>query len=72
MRPAPKLVPLPGHTFGHRSVAYREDGKWSLHAGDAYFDSKVNFEKDVPGLPIEIAFQTNATIARRVSGGYRR
>lgn len=55
-----KLVPLPGHTFGHCGVAYREDGRWSLHAGDAYFDSKVNFEEDGPGLPIEIAFQSNA------------
>jgi glyoxylase-like metal-dependent hydrolase (beta-lactamase superfamily II) len=55
-----KLVPLPGHTLGHCGVAYREEGKWSLHAGDAYFDSKVNFEKHAPGLPIEIAFQTNA------------
>ena len=33
-----KLVPLPGHTLGHCGVAYREDGLWSLHAGDAYFD----------------------------------
>jgi glyoxylase-like metal-dependent hydrolase (beta-lactamase superfamily II) len=35
-----KLVPLPGHTLGHCGVTYREDGRWSLHAGDAYFDSK--------------------------------
>ena len=55
-----KLVPLPGHTFGHCGVAYREDGVWSLHAGDAYFDSKVIFEKHAPGLPIEIAFQSDA------------
>jgi glyoxylase-like metal-dependent hydrolase (beta-lactamase superfamily II) len=55
-----KLVPLPGHTLGHCGVAYREDGRWSLHAGDAYFDSKINFEEHAPGLPIEIAFQTNA------------
>jgi glyoxylase-like metal-dependent hydrolase (beta-lactamase superfamily II) len=55
-----KLVPLPGHTSGHCGVAYREDGKWSLHAGDAYFDSKVNFLDHPPGLPIEIGFQTSA------------
>jgi glyoxylase-like metal-dependent hydrolase (beta-lactamase superfamily II) len=55
-----KLVPLSGHTLGHCGVAYREDGRWSLHAGDAYFDSKINFEEHAPGLPIEIAFQTSA------------
>ena len=56
-----KLIPLPGHTMGHCGVAYREDGRWSLHAGDAYFDARVNFLDPAPGLPIEIAFQTSAT-----------
>ena len=55
-----KLIPLPGHTMGHCGVAYREEGKWSLHAGDAYFDSRVNVLDPAPGLPIEIAFQTSA------------
>lgn len=55
-----KLIPLPGHTAGHCGVAYREDGKWSLHAGDAYFDHQVNFLEDAPGLPIEIGFQNSA------------
>ena len=55
-----KLVPLPGHTAGHCGVAYREDGKWSLHAGDAYFDSRMNFLEHAPGLPLEIAFQSDA------------
>ncbi|MEH3101691.1 MBL fold metallo-hydrolase [Sphingomonas adhaesiva] len=32
------LVPLPGHTWGHAGVAIRRpDGRWLLHAGDAYF-----------------------------------
>lgn len=32
------LVPLPGHTWGHAGVAIRrDDGRWLLHAGDAYF-----------------------------------
>jgi len=32
------LVPLPGHTWGHAGVAVRRaDGRWLLHAGDAYF-----------------------------------
>ncbi len=55
-----KLVPLPGHTAGHCGVAYRENGKWSLHAGDAYFDTQINFFNPPPGLPLEIAFQTDA------------
>ena len=56
-----KLVSLPGHTVGHCGIAYREDGRWSLHAGDAYFDSKINFQEHPPGLPLEIAFQTSST-----------
>jgi glyoxylase-like metal-dependent hydrolase (beta-lactamase superfamily II) len=55
-----KLVPLPGHTSGHCGVAYREGGQWSLHAGDAYFDSRINFLDHPPGLSIEIGFQTSA------------
>lgn len=32
------LVPLPGHTWGHAGVALSgDDGRWLLHAGDAYF-----------------------------------
>lgn len=64
-----KLIPLHGHTAGHCGVAYRENGKWSLHAGDSYFDHKVNFLAHAPGLPLEIAFQTDyanrvATLAK--------
>jgi glyoxylase-like metal-dependent hydrolase (beta-lactamase superfamily II) len=61
-----KLIPLPGHTLGHCGVAYREGSRWSLLAGDAYFDSKLNFLDQPTGLPIEIAFQTNAN-ARQAS-----
>lgn len=64
-----KLIPLPGHTAGHCGVAYRENGKWSLHCGDAYFDRKMNFLAKPPGLPLEVAFQTDfgnrvATLAK--------
>ncbi|OEV09061.1 MBL fold metallo-hydrolase [Streptomyces nanshensis] len=32
------IVPLPGHSAGHAGVAVRgDDGRWLLHAGDAYF-----------------------------------
>jgi glyoxylase-like metal-dependent hydrolase (beta-lactamase superfamily II) len=64
-----KLIPLHGHTTGHCGVAYRENGKWSLHAGDSYFDHRMNFLAHAPGLPLEIAFQTDyanrvATLAK--------
>lgn len=31
------LIPVAGHTRGHAAVAVRTQGKWLLHAGDAYF-----------------------------------
>jgi glyoxylase-like metal-dependent hydrolase (beta-lactamase superfamily II) len=31
------MIPLPGHTLGHCGIAVRGEGKWVLHAGDAYF-----------------------------------
>lgn len=31
------LIPLIGHTKGHVGVAVRQDKKWLLHCGDAYF-----------------------------------
>lgn len=31
------LIPLRGHTRGHCGVAVKSEGKWLLHAGDAYF-----------------------------------
>lgn len=32
------LVPMPGHTRGHSAIGVRRpDGRWFLHAGDAYF-----------------------------------
>lgn len=31
------LIPLSGHTLGHAGVAMRQEHKWLLNAGDAYF-----------------------------------
>jgi glyoxylase-like metal-dependent hydrolase (beta-lactamase superfamily II) len=31
------LIPLVGHTWGHSGVAVYNEGRWLLHAGDAYF-----------------------------------
>ncbi len=48
------LVPLPGHTWGHAGVAVRrDDGRWLLHAGDAYFyrgEMRGSRRKCTPGL----------------------
>ncbi len=35
------MVALPGHTPGHSGVAVRgEDGRWLLHAGDAFYQQR--------------------------------
>ena len=48
------LVPLPGHTWGHTGVAVRrDDGRWLLHAGDAYFyrgEMRAGHRRCTPGL----------------------
>lgn len=47
------LVPLHGHTFGHAGVAVREEGRWLLQAGDAYFfrgEMNVSSPWCTPGL----------------------
>lgn len=48
------LVPLPGHTWGHAGVAiHGEDGRWLLHAGDAYFyrgEMRAARRRCTPGL----------------------
>lgn len=31
------MVPLPGHSSGHAGIAVHSQGRWKLHAGDAYF-----------------------------------
>lgn len=48
------LVPLAGHTSGHAGVAVYTQGKWLLHAGDAYyFRGEMNPQK--PHCPIGLA-----------------
>jgi glyoxylase-like metal-dependent hydrolase (beta-lactamase superfamily II) len=32
-----RLIPLFGHTLGHCGVAVRQDDRWLLHVGDAYY-----------------------------------
>ena len=53
------MVPLPGHTWGHTGVAIRRgNGRWLLHAGDAYFyrgEMRSAQRRCTPGLR---AYQT--------------
>ncbi|HNY65837.1 MAG TPA: MBL fold metallo-hydrolase [Deltaproteobacteria bacterium] len=44
------LVRLPGHTRGHCGVAVREDGRWLLLAGDAYYHHRQMDSQ--PGCPL--------------------
>ena len=46
------LIPLYGHTFGHAGVAMKNNSKWLLNAGDAYFYHKEMSQKPccTPGL----------------------
>ncbi|OLT31713.1 MBL fold metallo-hydrolase [Actinomadura sp. CNU-125] len=51
------LVPLAGHTRGHTGVAVDRDGRWLLHAGDAYFN-RGQMEPDPSCPPAIRAFQS--------------
>lgn len=46
------MVRLPGHSAGHCGVAVRAEGRWLLHAGDAYFHHSEMTEegRTPPGL----------------------
>jgi glyoxylase-like metal-dependent hydrolase (beta-lactamase superfamily II) len=53
------LVPVPGHTVGHTAVAIREDDRWLLHAGDAYFHhGEVEATSSCPPLLTVFQFLT--------------
>jgi glyoxylase-like metal-dependent hydrolase (beta-lactamase superfamily II) len=49
------LIPLVGHTRGHCAVAVREEGRWLLHAGDAYFH-RNELDAAAPSCPPGLAF----------------
>lgn len=47
------MIPLIGHTWGHAGIAVQSDGRWLLHAGDAYFyreEMNINTPRCTPGL----------------------
>ncbi|NMO21498.1 MBL fold metallo-hydrolase [Pyxidicoccus fallax] len=48
------LVPLVGHSEGHCGVAVRSEGRWLLHAGDAYF-SHHEVNPVAPRSPLGVA-----------------
>lgn len=63
------MVPLPGHTWGHAGVAVRrDDGRWLLHAGDAYFyrgEMRAAQRTCTPGLrAYQRLMETDATSRR--------
>ncbi|MCD7445125.1 MBL fold metallo-hydrolase [Streptomyces lincolnensis] len=60
------LVPLLGHSAGHAGVAVRdEDGRWLLHAGDAYmYHGEIEHTPPLshPALePVQLGAQTDGT-----------
>ncbi len=59
------IVPLHGHTRGHSGVAVRrEDGRWLLHAGDAFFHGGQLH--DPPSCPVSLtAFQRLMAVDNR-------
>ncbi|MGW0227130.1 MBL fold metallo-hydrolase [Actinopolymorpha singaporensis] len=64
------MVPLPGHSAGHVGVAVRDgDGRWLLHAGDAYmYHGELDYPEPVshPDLdPVQRGAQTD--VAARVA-----
>ncbi len=71
------LVPLPGHTWGHAGVAVRrDDGRWLLHAGDAYFyrgEMRQARRRCTPGLrAYQRLMETDATSRLRNQERLRR
>jgi len=59
------LIPLHGHTRGHAGVAVRRyDGRWLLHAGDAFFH--VGQLQAPPTCPVSLtAFQRLMAVDNR-------
>lgn len=55
------LIPLLGHTRGHCGVALRSEGRWLLHAGDAYF-SHAELAQPPSCPPALAAFQRLAAL----------
>ncbi|NLE79638.1 MAG: MBL fold metallo-hydrolase [Rhodococcus sp.] len=44
-----RIVPLYGHTAGHVGVAIESEGRWLLHAGDAFL-ADIQLNRMFPGL----------------------
>ncbi|MFJ2028636.1 MBL fold metallo-hydrolase [Streptosporangium sp. NPDC087985] len=63
------LVPLGGHTAGHAGVAVRDNDRWLLHAGDAYYYHRELDLIDPHGHPLLDILQCDAQVdeAERVS-----
>lgn len=65
-------VPLPGHTRGHACIAVRSEGKWLVHAGDAFFH-RSTVEPDAPPMPPGLrTFETLVAMDRAALGSNHR
>ncbi len=60
------LVPLFGHTHGHCGVAVRTQGRWVLHAGDAYY-LRAELERDDHPVSALAAARADDDAMRRAS-----
>jgi len=50
------MVRLPGHSIGHCGVAVRDEGRWLLHAGDAYYHhGEMNVRGPRAPVPVRAA-----------------
>lgn len=61
--PEIRLVPLGGHTAGHTGVAVREDDRWLLHCGDAYY-YHLEVGSDPRPHPVLDLVQTHSEVHR--------
>ena len=66
------LVPLFGHTLGHCGVAIRQESRWLLHAGDAYYLRVELTEDDHPVSSLAAQRADSDELRRRSLGELRR
>lgn len=67
------VVPMPGHTRGHVLVAVREQDRWWLHCGDAYFhEHTVDPRRPASGALLRVFEAATAMDRARVRDNHAR
>ncbi|MBA4189265.1 MAG: MBL fold hydrolase [Planctomycetaceae bacterium] len=61
-----RLIPLFGHTLGHCGVAVRNEGRWLLHVGDAYY-LRVELSTDDHPVSALAAVRADSDTLRKAS-----